>query len=136
MSEATESPNLAAARRYLDALERGVDCDELAAFFAPDVIQEESPNRLVPTGARRDLAGLLEGRMRGKQFMASERYEIRNAVASGDRVALEVLWSGTLAIELGSLPAGGVMRAHFGVFLNFRDGRIVAQRNYDCFEPS
>ena len=85
--------------------------------------------------SRRDLAGLLEGRTRGKQGMRSERYEVRNALASGDRVALEVLWSGTLAIELGSLPAGGVMRAHFGVFLDYEDGKIVAQRNYDCFEP-
>ena len=135
MSEASGSSNIATARRYLEALERGVEGEELAAFFAPEVVQEEFPNRLVPDGARRDLAGLLEGRMRGKQVMRSERYEVRNALASGDRVALEVLWSGTLAIELGSLPAGGVMRAHFGVILDFRDGRIVAQRNYDCFEP-
>jgi ketosteroid isomerase-like protein len=27
-----------------------------------------------------------------------------------------------------------VLRAHLGVFLEFRDGRIVAQRNYDCYE--
>jgi len=135
MSEATGSSNLAAARRYLEALERGAEGDELAAFFAPEVVQEEFPNRLVPAGARRDLAGLLEGRMRGKQVMRSERYEVRNALASGDRVALEVLWSGTLAIELGALPAGGTMRAHFGVFLDYEDGKIVAQRNYDCFEP-
>jgi len=25
------------------------------------------------------------------------------------------------------------MRAAFGVFLTFRGGRIVSQRNYDCF---
>lgn len=35
----------------------------------------------------------------------------------------------------GSQPAGGEMRAHFGVFLDVRDGRIAAQRNHDCFEP-
>jgi ketosteroid isomerase-like protein len=135
MSESTGPSNMATARRYLDALERGSDGEELAAFFAPEVIQEEFPNRLVPSGARRDLAGLLEGRARGKQVMASERYDVRNALASGDRVALEVLWSGTLAVDLGTLPADGVMRAHFGVFLDFADGKIVAQRNYDCFDP-
>jgi ketosteroid isomerase-like protein len=27
------------------------------------------------------------------------------------------------------------MRAHIAAFLEFRDGRIVAQRNYDCYEP-
>jgi ketosteroid isomerase-like protein len=46
-----------------------------------------------------------------------------------------VLWVGTLAVSLGAIPAGGEMRAHFAVFLEFRDGRIHRQRNYDCFEP-
>jgi ketosteroid isomerase-like protein len=50
-------------------------------------------------------------------------------------VALEVQWSGTLAIALGSLPAGGEMRARFAVFLEFRGDRIARQRNYDCFDP-
>jgi hypothetical protein len=27
-----------------------------------------------------------------------------------------------------------MLRAHFALFLEFRDGRIVRQRNYDCFE--
>jgi len=27
------------------------------------------------------------------------------------------------------------MRARFAVFLDFRDGKITRQRNYDCFEP-
>ncbi len=60
---------------------------------------------------------------------------MRQAVAEGDRVAMEVRWTGTLAVAMGSLPAGGTMRAHFGVFLYFRDGKIAGQRNYDCFEP-
>ena len=25
--------------------------------------------------------------------------------------------------------------ARFAIFLDFRDGRIVRQRNYDCFDP-
>ena len=32
------------------------------------------------------------------------------------------------------LPEGG-MRARFGVFIQLRDGKIAAQRNYDCFDP-
>jgi ketosteroid isomerase-like protein len=131
----TEAANLQAARRYLSAVESGATGDALAAFFTDDVVQEEFPNRLVPTGARRDLRALLEGAERGQTVLTAQRYEIRNAIASGDHVALEVLWTGTLAIPIGSVPAGGEMRAHFGVFLEFRDGRIAAQRNYDCFDP-
>lgn len=101
----------------------------------PEVIQEEFPNRLVPTGAKRDLAALLDGYERGKKVISSQQYEIKNAMAGANVVALEVLWTGTLAVALGTLPVGGQMRAHFAMFLEFRDGKIVAQRNYDCFEP-
>ncbi len=132
---ATEHPNLETTRRYLEAIERGADAAELAEFFDPDVVQEEFPNRLVPTGARRDRQGLLDAHERGKQVVSGQTFEVRNAVVDGDRVALEVFWSATLAAAVGSLPAGGTMRAHFAVFLEFREGKIVAQRNYDCFEP-
>ena len=67
--------------------------------------------------------------------MAAQRFEVRHAVAEGDRVAMETFWTGTLRAGVGSLPTGGAMRANFAVFLDFRDGKIVGQRNYDCFEP-
>jgi ketosteroid isomerase-like protein len=133
--DAVSRGNVETARRYLAAVEGGAHGPDLAAFFTPDVVQEEFPNRLVPAGARRDLVALLDGAERGRRVMAAQRYEVRSVVASGDRVAVEVRWTGTLATAIGSLPAGGIMRAHFAVFLDFRDGKIAAQRNYDCFEP-
>src|SRR5574341_2013322 len=120
--------HLEIVKQYLAALEQGVDCNKLGAFFAPDVVQEEFPNRLVPTGAKRDLAALLDGCERGKRVMSRQQYEIKNALASENFVALEVLWTGTLAIPFGSLPTGGQMRAHFAMFLEFRDSKVVAQR--------
>jgi ketosteroid isomerase-like protein len=132
---ANETKNLQTVRRYLDAIEQGVGFEELAEFFTPDVVQIEYPNRLVVNGARRDLAQLREAGERGKDVVESQRYEIRTAIASGDTVALEVEWTATLKVPVGALSAGGQMRAHFGVFLELRDGRIAAQRNYDCFEP-
>lgn len=133
--ETDQSGNLATARRYLAALEQGSTAETLARFFRADVLQEEFPNRLVPNGARRDLADLLEASERGRQVMAAQTYEIVHAVADGDDVALEIEWTGTLSVPLGSLPAGGQMRARFAVFLEFRDGKIARQRNYDCFQP-
>ena len=56
-------------------------------------------------------------------------------MADGDRVALEVLWRAELAGPLGKFPAGAELTAHSAIFLEFRHGRIVAQRNYDCFLP-
>ena len=46
-----ESENIETARRYLRAIEEGVDFDELAIFFTLDVVQHEFPNQLVPKGA-------------------------------------------------------------------------------------
>lgn len=122
-------------RRYFRAIEAGVPEAEMRQFFSPDVLQEEFPNRLVPNGATRDLAALIEAGRRGRAVVTGQTYDILNAVESGPWIALEVAWSATLKVQAGSIPAGGVMRARFGVFIEYRDGRIVAQRNYDCFEP-
>lgn len=134
MTEA-EQRNLEHARRYLAALEGGATGDALAAFFTADVVQEEFPNRLIPTGARRDLAALLDGAVRGQKVMQAQRFEVLNALASGDQVAVELQWIGTVAVPLGSLPVGGQMRARFAIFLVYRDGKIARQHNYDCFDP-
>jgi ketosteroid isomerase-like protein len=136
MSTSTrELTNLDAARQYLAAIQRGATGDQLAQFFTLDVVQEELPNRVSPNGRQRRLAGILEGAERGQQVLSGQRFEIRSAIATNDRVILEVLWVGTLAIPFGSIPAGGEMRAHSAMFLELRGGKIAAQRNYDCFEP-
>jgi|RhiMetdeSRZDD1v2_1073273.scaffolds.fasta_scaffold00531_30 ketosteroid isomerase-like protein len=122
------------AREYLDSIGRE---DELGGlrFFADDVVQIEFPNRLLPNGATRDLAALRDAAERGRKVMSAQRFEVVNAIASGDQVAVEALWTGTLAVPFGSIPVGGQMRARFAIFLTYRDGRIVRQHNYDCFDP-
>lgn len=127
--------NLAIARRYLQTIERGATGEELAAFFTSDVVQEEFPNKLTPNGARRGLAEILDAATRGQKVMRAQRYDIVSAISSGDSVALEIRWSGTLAVAFGSIPAGGEMHARLAVFIDFREGRIARQRNYDSFEP-
>jgi len=122
------------AREYLESIGQA---DELGGlrFFADDVIQIEFPNRLVPNGATRDLAALRDAAQRGRKVMTSQQFAVVNAIASGEQVAVEAIWTGTLAVPLGSIPAGGQMRARFAIFLTYRDGKIVRQHNYDCFDP-
>ena len=127
--------NLEHARRYLQALEAGAQGDALAAFFAPDVVQEEFPNRLMENGATRDLAALLDGAVRGAKVMTNQHFEIVREIADGDRVAIELVWTGTTQVAFRSLGVGDTMRARFAIFLDYRDGRIARQRNYDCFDP-
>lgn len=125
---------LSITKQYLKALEEGATGERLAAFFTTDVVQEEFPNRLVPQGKKRNLSELLLGAERGRQLMASQRFELLNAIAQGDQVAIEVEWTGRLRTPVSGLPEGG-MSARFGVFLEFREGKIARQRNYDCFVP-
>jgi ketosteroid isomerase-like protein len=131
----SEQANLECARAYLRAIEDGTLQETWAQFFAPDVVMQWFPNRLSPNGSTSNLAGLSAAIERGKQIMVRQKYEIRNAMADGDRVVLEATWTGTLAVPLESIPAGGEMRAHFAMFLEFHNGKIIGQRNYDCFEP-
>ena len=55
-------------------------------------------------------------------------------MAAGDSVAMQVKWEGVLAIPIAGLEAGATMRAWFAMFLEFREGKIARQNNYDCFE--
>ncbi|MFN3583172.1 nuclear transport factor 2 family protein [Phenylobacterium sp.] len=119
-------------RAYLKAIEQRGDS---LAFFAEDAVQEEFPNALVPSGARRTVAELREANARGRDVLSAETYEIVTLMESGNTVAAEVLWRGVLAVPLRSLEPGEAMKARFAVFFEFAGDKIRRQRNYDCFEP-
>jgi ketosteroid isomerase-like protein len=130
-----ESRNLAVARDYLAAIERGDGPDVVGRFLHPDVVADTFPNRIAPAGMRSNRQQLLERVDVGRKVMQSQRYEITSALAAGDQVVLEIAWTGTLAAAFGDqLPAGASLRARLALFLEFRDLKIIAQRNYDCYE--
>jgi ketosteroid isomerase-like protein len=130
-----EAANLDLVGRYLQALGASAGGDELRGFFDDAVSFEELPNRLFPNGRVRRLEAALADAERGKKLLSRQSYVVHAAVAQGDTVAVEAEWTGTLAAPLGTMPAGYEMRARSAMFLEIRAGRIVAQRNYDCFEP-
>lgn len=129
-----ESSNLATVRSYLAALEAGASGAELARFFAPHAVQIELPNKLNPAGGRSDLATLLKRSEQGKNLLERQRYDVQSEIEQGSRVAVEAVWTGVLKVPFGSLQPGSEMKAYFAMFFDFEDGRIVQQRNYDCFE--
>lgn len=104
-------------------------------FFHLDAEVHEFPNRLVPTGATYDREAIRRGILRGRSAVESQCYDVKAHYACGGVVVLEVVWIGRLAAPLGSIGVGEDLKAHFAVFLEFRDGRIWRQRNYPCFEP-
>ena len=121
-------------RRYLKAVEDGSFAD-VDQFIASDVVMEQLPNRIYPQGLRAERSRMAESFAKGRKLLSSQTYEIKNATAEDNKVAVEVLWTGTLAVGFGNLSPGAQMRCHSAMFFEFREGRIAVQRNYDCFEP-
>jgi len=106
-----QHPNVDTAVRYHQAVSGFAAGQELAAFFHPDAIHHEMPNALFPDGSIRDLAGLCAAAEAGRTTLSAQSFEVISALAVGDRVALEAIWTGTLAVQLGNLPAGHTLRA-------------------------
>ncbi len=137
--QATMEPmgsNFEIARRYLDALGARADAEAIARFHAADAVEDEFPNRFLPGGAHRDLQAIKLARSRGLALMASESYELLGATGGGSQVALEAAWSGVVGEGLGLFAAGQRLEARLGIFLKFRDGLIVARRNYTASIPA
>jgi hypothetical protein len=59
--------NLAAARRYIEAMESGARRDGIAPFFAPEAVVEILPSRFFPNSSRDDLAGIRAAADRGNK---------------------------------------------------------------------
>jgi ketosteroid isomerase-like protein len=124
--------NVQTARDYLRAIETNA---AVTGFFTPDIVQEEYPNRLNPHGGRSDLSQMQARAERGRGMVREQRYDVQRVFESGDTVILEVAWSAAFNIPVGDLKPGELMKARFAVFLEFQNGKIHRQRNYDCFEP-
>jgi ketosteroid isomerase-like protein len=123
------------ARAYITAVEGGAVGDELSAFYHPDVIQHEFPNRLVPAGMKRELADILRGAEAGQKLMERQIFDIHTITEVGDRVILEYTWTGYPRTPVGHIRPGEAMRARICQVIEYEDGLIIRQRNYDCFEP-
>ncbi len=124
----------ALTRAYLAAIERGDGAAVMAAYH-PDAEQVEYPNRLVAGGMTRAVDEMKAAWERGQTSVTNQRYEIVRLIAEGDEVAAEMIWTAQVNVALGTLKPGDAMRAHIASFLTFRDGLIISQRSYDCFDP-
>jgi ketosteroid isomerase-like protein len=127
-----EDDRVKAAKALFAAIERG-DTAALRSLYAQNAVQVEHPNKLKPNGDRRSPETMIKDLGRGKQILREEHYEVVEAIAAGDRVALQVKWTGVLAVPVGTLKAGDEMVCESGIFLRFEGDRIAEQHNYDCF---
>ena len=128
--------HLATIKEYLAAIESGATNEVLEKYYAVDVQQIEYPNRLVPKGVTRTLNDLKQGAVIGASIQVSQKFELQNAIVQGNTAMIEAIWTGTFKMQIGTLKPGDEMKAYFAQFFEFNEeGKIVRQRNYDCFEP-
>ncbi len=131
------TPNVELAWEYLRAVESMGPPENVSRFHSADIEFHEFPNRIVPHGRLRKRADLQAAYGQAQKLLSSQRYDVRRVVENGDEVAVELEWMGMLAVPVSAmnLPAGHEMKAYVAMFLTFRDGKIVSQRNYDCYPP-
>jgi ketosteroid isomerase-like protein len=127
--------NASVARQYLKAVKSLGPLEDVAAFYAPDVVFQEFPNRIAPQGRIRIAGDLSAAYQKGLQLLRSQTYAVQRIIEAGDEVAVDLERTGVFAIPVMSLPAGSEMKAFVAMFLTFRDGKIISQRNYDCYSP-
>ena len=133
------SPNVELAREYLRAVESMGPPENVARFYGVEMEFHEFPNRIAPLGRVRRRGDLQAAYGQAQKLLRSQRYEVRRIVENGDEVAVELEWTGVLAVPVASaamnLAAGHEMKAFVAMFLTIRDGKIVSHRNYDCYPP-
>lgn len=132
MSEA----NLELARTYISLFnDPTTEPARYKVLLAPDVEYTEMPNQLAPKGSMRDRDAMLHSIVQGARLLREQQYVILNEFVDGDTVILEVDWRGTLAQNIGRISADTQLHARIAMFLEFEDGQIVRQRNYDAYDP-
>lgn len=131
-----EERNLNLARRYVEMVNNpATTVEDLKACFDESVIWQEMPNRFAPAGRKSDYKIILASWNKGREYLPQQTYNLRRAIASGDTVVLEIDWTGIVERALPPFAAGTRLSAQIAVFLRFRDGKIVGQTDYPCYDP-
>lgn len=109
--------------------------DEFKKYVHNDAMFIEYPNLVTQKGQERDVTEALKGAELGKKILTSQKFEISNFFESTEAVIAETTWTGTMAVDAGHLKKGQVLKAYICMVMEFKDGKIFRQRNYDCYEP-
>ena len=116
--------NVSRARQYLQVVASGEAFEKVADFYTPDVVIQEFPNRIAPHGRIRRAADIRPAYEQGRQILQSQTYNVQRILESGDDVAVELEWTGILALPVMNLPAGTEMKASSRCFSPFATAEL------------
>lgn len=108
---------------YIDAYNRK-DAAALAACVGDDVVFENVSNsgQSMKIEGRAAFAKLAE---QAATMFTTRHQTITNAVVDGDRVAMEVDWTGTPAVDLGPMKAGEPIAMRGASFMTIQEGLLT-----------
>ncbi|MET3437301.1 nuclear transport factor 2 family protein [Sphingomonas sp. 1185] len=108
---------------YIDAYNRK-DPAALVAWVGDDVVFENVSNlgQSMTIEGRAAFAELAE---QAATIFTVRHQTITNAVVDGDRVAMEVDWTGTPAVDLGSMKAGEPIAMRGASFMTIREDLLT-----------
>lgn len=111
------------------------NAEEYEMLVHPAAEFTELPNLLNKTGQKRTREESRQGLKKGRMLLSEQNFQIVGAAEAGDRVVVEKIWTGRLAIDVGSLKKDQEITAHICAVVEFKDGKIFRHRSYDCYEP-
>lgn len=129
------SSNSNRAQEYLRSIGAGESIEKVFEFYSPEVVIQRFPNRIAPQGRVPRAADLRAAYELGRKICNRKRTECRGFSRLEMKWRWSWRWSGILAVPAMGLAAGSEMKAFVAMFLTFREGKIVSQRNYACYPP-
>jgi len=110
-------------QNYIDGYNRK-NVAALVACVADDIVFENVSNsgQSIKIEGRSAFAELAKN---AASMFTTRRQAITNAVVDGGRVALEVDWTGTPAVDLGPLKAGQPIAMRGASFMTITDGQLT-----------
>ena len=79
--------------------------ENVADFYAPNIVIQEFPNHIALQGSIRRAAELRAAYEQGCKILQSQIYAVHRIFEAGDEVVAELEWTGILAVPVMNLPA-------------------------------
>jgi len=130
------STNLRTYLDFLKLLESLSDnAEDYKELIHESVEFRELPNLLNKNGQIRNLEMSLEGIKKAKMILSEQNYAIVDYAETDEKVIVEKIWTGKMAMDIGNLKKGQELKAYICAVVEFKDGKIYRHRTYDCYEP-
>jgi predicted ester cyclase len=136
MSTEQESQLRRLVEQYIGLLNNpAARLEDVKSFLHAEIVWQEMPNSFAPTGRRSDYEAILATWEKGREFLPQQEYTLRRLIVSGDTAVLQISWRGKVSKALAGLPPGTELSGQIATFLEFREGKIISQIDYPCYDP-